>query len=90
LRDAAKAEGVELGVLKLDVNNKLDRSQLEAYDFDIYVANAGIGEAGPLAEIPLENVRRVFETNVFSSLEMTQTVARKFVAKKKGKIIFVS
>ena len=60
-------------MVKLDVNNKRDHSQLETYDFDIYVTNAGIGEAGPVAEIPLENVRRIFETNVFSSLEMTQT-----------------
>ncbi|MEK4328872.1 SDR family NAD(P)-dependent oxidoreductase [Paenibacillus sp. FSL R7-0312] len=55
------------------MNNKRDHSQLETYDFDIYVTNAGIGEAGPVAEILLENVRRIIETNVFSSLEMTQT-----------------
>ncbi|MBP2000597.1 short-subunit dehydrogenase [Paenibacillus shirakamiensis] len=90
LREEAKAQGLDMEVIKLDVNNPLDRSQLEKYDFDVYVANAGIGEGGPLAEIPVENVRRIFDTNVFSSLEMAQIVARKFVAKKKGKIIFVS
>jgi hypothetical protein len=32
-----------------------------------------------MAEIPVELVRRTFETNVFSNLELTQQVIRKFV-----------
>ncbi len=90
LREEAKAQGLDIEVLKLDVNKPLDRIQLEKYDFDVYVANAGIGEGGPLAEIPVDNIRQIFDTNVFNSLEMVQIVARQFVAKKKGKIIFVS
>src|SRR5947208_12353278 len=47
--------------------------------------------SGPMAEIPVELVRRTFETNVFSNLELTQHVVRKFVDEQiAGRIIFVS
>jgi NAD(P)-dependent dehydrogenase (short-subunit alcohol dehydrogenase family) len=35
------------------------------------VNNAGIGEGGPIAEIPLDLVRRNFEVNVFAPLALT-------------------
>ena len=57
---------------------------------DIVVANAAIGETGPLAEIPADRVRRVFETNVFSTLEFVQPYAREFVERGKGKIVLTS
>ena len=49
------------------------------WDFDTFVSNAGTGDGGPMAEIPVDLVRRTFETNVFSNLELTQHVIRKFV-----------
>jgi len=37
---------------------------------DILFSNAGIGENGPACEIPVDLVRRTFETNVFAPLEL--------------------
>ncbi|WP_411343298.1 SDR family oxidoreductase [Paenibacillus sp. WLX1005] len=90
LQDYAKEQGLTIDVFKLDVNNPLDRAQVDKYDIDVFVANAAIGQGGPLAELPVENLRQIFETNVFSSLELVQLVAKQMVAKKKGKIIFIS
>jgi len=55
------------------------------------VSNAGIGEGGPISEMPVDVVRRMFETNVFSSLALAQHAARKFLeSKMRGRIVFVS
>ncbi|HAR10013.1 MAG TPA: short-chain dehydrogenase, partial [Cobetia sp.] len=37
-----------------------------------------------------DRVRRVFETNVFSTLEFVQPYAREFVERGKGKIVLTS
>ena len=90
LREDAAAEGVELDVFKMDIKNPQDLAQMLEYDFDIFVANAAVNEGGPLSEVPMSNFRELFEVNVFSTLETAQVAARKFVAKGKGKIIFMS
>src|SRR5262249_44912667 len=38
------------------------------------VNNAGYGSEGPLEEVPMEEIRRQFETNVFGLIRMTQLV----------------
>ena len=90
LREAAEAAGVELEVLKLDINCPRDRKLISQYDFDIFVANAAIGEGGPISEIPVERLKNIFETNVFNTLETAQLAAQKFVKKSSGKIVFIS
>ncbi|QKS72731.1 SDR family oxidoreductase [Paenalkalicoccus suaedae] len=90
LRDAAQEAGVELEVIKLDITDKRDQELIGTYDYDVFVANAAIGEGGPISEIPVDRVRAIYETNVFSTLENAQIAAKKFVEKKSGKIIFLS
>lgn len=90
LKEAARTEGVELEVFQLDIKSAQDRAQIEHYDFDIFVPNAAINQGGPIGEIPMSNIREIFEVNVFSTLETAQIAAKKLVDKGKGKIIFVS
>ena len=76
---------------KLDVLDPRDIKAAVTWDFDTFVSNAGHAESGPMAEIPVELVRRTFETNVFSNLELTQHVVRKFVdGDIAGRIVIVS
>jgi NAD(P)-dependent dehydrogenase (short-subunit alcohol dehydrogenase family) len=76
---------------KLDVLDARDIAAGARWDFDTFVSNAGIGECGPMAEIPVELVRRTFETNVFGNLELTQRVIRKWVdAGAAGRVVIVS
>jgi NAD(P)-dependent dehydrogenase (short-subunit alcohol dehydrogenase family) len=76
---------------KLDVLDIRDVETAMSWDFDTFVSNAAIGDSGPIAEIPVELVRRTFETNVFSNLELTQHVIRKFVdAGTRGRIVLVT
>ncbi|MRX74081.1 SDR family oxidoreductase [Bacillus lacus] len=89
LREAGE-QGLHMEVFKLDITNPRDRAQIEDYDFDVFVANAAINEGGPLAEVPMDRFRELFEVNVFATLETVQIAARKFVEKRSGKIIFMS
>ena len=78
-------------VIKLDILDKYDVKAALKYDIDVLFSNAGIGESGPVFEIPLDLVRRNFETNVFAPLELTQQFVTKWInAGKAGKIVFTS
>ena len=92
LRQKAKALGLtNLRVEKLDILNSHDVSNALQWDIDVLFSNAGIGEAGPVSEIPLDLVRSNFETNVFAPLSFAQKVIRRFIDEKRpGKIVFTS
>jgi NAD(P)-dependent dehydrogenase (short-subunit alcohol dehydrogenase family) len=93
LRRKAADLGLEetLRVEKLDILDPYDVAYALTWDVDIVFSNAGIGEAGPVFEIPVELVRRNFETNVFAPLHLVQQFIAKWInAKKKGKIVFTS
>jgi NAD(P)-dependent dehydrogenase (short-subunit alcohol dehydrogenase family) len=85
-----KKRGVKLRIEKLDVTHEGDRRRAASWDVDVLVNGAGIIEGGALIDIPDENVRRQFEVNVFGPLQLTQGIARKMVARRSGKIIFLS
>jgi NAD(P)-dependent dehydrogenase (short-subunit alcohol dehydrogenase family) len=94
LREKAKALGLNsLRVMKLDLLDPFDGAYAEtmAGQVDVLWNNAGIGEAGPVFEIPLDLVRRNFETNVFAPLALTQGFVKTWIASgKKAKVVFTS
>ena len=63
LREKAKELGLEekLRVEKLDILSPFDVDYALTWDVDILFSNAGIGESGPLFEIPLELVKHNYE-----------------------------
>jgi len=56
----------------------------------VLVNNAGYGQYGPIEEIPIEDVRKNFETNVFGMLRLSQLVLPKMREAGDGRIINVS
>ena len=61
LRAKAAELGLEnLRVENLDVIDSYDRERAHTWDIDVLFNNAGIGESGPVSEIPVELVRRNF------------------------------
>lgn len=90
LKNDAEAAGVELDILKIDLTDPQDCAIAQARDVDIVVNNAATGETGPISEIPIERVRRVFDVNVFGTLGFAQPFVRKFVERGHGKVVFVS
>jgi NAD(P)-dependent dehydrogenase (short-subunit alcohol dehydrogenase family) len=76
-----------------DVTNEADRKRwvevtLQPFGrIDALVNNAGYGQRGPIEQIPLDAIRKNFETNVFALLGLTQLVAPIMRAQGEGRII---
>jgi short-subunit dehydrogenase len=54
---------------------------------DVLVNNAGYGAMGPLVELPLDELRRQFETNVFAVVALVQAAVPGMVARGGGRIV---
>lgn len=93
LREKAKALGLadNLRVEKLDILDQYDVKNALTWDIDIFFSNAGIGEAGPAFEIPMDLVQKNFETNVFAPLAISQKFIAKWIVEgRKAKIVYTS
>jgi NAD(P)-dependent dehydrogenase (short-subunit alcohol dehydrogenase family) len=92
LREEAQTLGLEhFRVERLDLTDPYDVAYAQTFDIDVLWNNAGMGEAGPVFEIPIDLVRRNYEVNVFLPLQLTQGFVRKWIdAGKQGKIVFTS
>ena len=80
--DLARA-APKLTVVKLDITDSRDIGKVDRWNLDVFIANAAIGQTGPLSLIPLERLRAVFEVNVFGTFAITQRVAQA-MRKKRG------
>lgn len=87
---AAQNKGLQLEVFKLDITEESDRKLIESYPIDVLVNNAGMGESGSLAEVDMQRVRKIFEVNVFCTLELTQVALRGMIQREKGTVLLVS
>ena len=56
---------------------------------DVLVNNAGINNFGPLAELPSESLRDMFETNVLGLMAVTQAVFPHMADRRSGRIVNV-
>ncbi len=57
---------------------------------DVLVNNAGYAVRGAVEETPVEQVRQMFEVNVFGAMQMIQAVAPQMRQQKAGRIINIS
>lgn len=79
-------------VLPLDVTNEESIAAVVAAagPIDVLVNNAGIGVVGAFEATPMAYVRKVFETNTFGVMAMTQAVIPQFRARRSGVIVNVT
>lgn len=91
---------------KLDLQQNIKVQQLDVTDqgsihnfqlflneinrIDILINNAGYANGGFIEEIPLEDYRKQFETNLFGAISITQLVLPYMRKQKSGKIINIS
>ncbi|KGO92520.1 SDR family oxidoreductase [Flavobacterium subsaxonicum] len=95
-RDPKKVPGSPFPLVALDVRDtasiKAAVAQViaEAGTIDVLVNNAGVGITGPLEEIPAEEIKNNFETNLFGPIEVMKAVLPHMRAQKSGLIINVT
>lgn len=83
-------------VLKVDVTNlhdikaALETTQNTFSRIDVLVNNAGYGLLGALEECSMEDIRAIFETNVFGLMELTKEVLPLMRAQQSGCILNIS
>lgn len=90
LEQEADRRGIGLRVEKLDVTDSGDRRKAAKWDVDVLLNNAGVSEGGSMVDIPGANLRRQFEVNVIGPVLLTQDIAKQMVAKRHGRIVFMS
>lgn len=93
----APSEGIlppaeNLRILPLDVTNDASiAGAIEAAGpIDVLVNNAGIGVVGAFEATPLSHIRKVFDTNTFGVMAMTQAVIPQMRARQSGTIVNVT
>lgn len=90
LEQISRNENLNLISFKLDILNDLDRQKILNYDIDVFICNSAIGDSGAVADISIDKIKNVFNTNVFCNLNMIQLALEKMIPTGNGKIIIVS
>jgi NAD(P)-dependent dehydrogenase (short-subunit alcohol dehydrogenase family) len=97
LRALAKAEGLDLHVIAIDVTSDeqiaagvAEAERINGGPLDVLVNNAGIGITSPIEVQDMEATRLIFETNVFGPHRMARAVLPGMRAKGAGQIIQIS
>ena len=84
-----RADAPQLQVEKLDITTS-DVEKVHAWTIDTLINNAGAGQTGPIADIPIDRLRHLFEVNVFGTMNVTQAVLHDMVPRRAGRIIIMS
>lgn len=78
--------------LPLDVTNPVSvaAAVTAAGDVDVLVNNAGIAVYGPLENLPVDSIRRAFDTNTLGTLALMQAVVPGMRRRRSGVVVNVS
>lgn len=81
-----------LRILPLDVtdDDSIAAALAAAGPIDVLVNNAGIGVVGAFEATPMPHIRKVFETNTFGVMAMTQAVIPQMRQRRFGTIVNVT
>jgi 3-oxoacyl-[acyl-carrier protein] reductase len=99
-RDAKKlgetASEIDAIAIRADVSVEADcvalvRQTIEVLnDYNVLINNAGFGTFAPLVETKLDEMQRIFATNVFGAMVIGRESAKHFVRQQRGNIINIS
>jgi len=77
-------------VLDVDDDAPVLAAVAEAGPIDVLVNNAGYGLSGPVESVPLDEIKRMFETNVFGAIRVLQAVIPQMRERGAGTLVNVS
>ncbi len=77
-------------IFKLDITNKEDVEKIKQLDIDILVNNGALNISGSVLDISIQELRNIYETNVFSQLKLMQIALEQMKNKNEAQIINIS
>jgi NAD(P)-dependent dehydrogenase (short-subunit alcohol dehydrogenase family) len=92
----AQQENLPIRIVEMDVDNDnsvkttIEKIISERNRIDILVNNAGYGLFGALEDLPMEEIKRQYETNVFGVIRVSQIVLLIMRSQRDGIIINIS
>ncbi len=92
----AQQENLPIRIVEMDVDNDnsvkttIEKIVREINRIDILVNNAGYGLFGALEDLPMEEIKRQYETNVFGVIRVSQNVLPIMRSQRDGIIINIS
>ncbi|WP_419994704.1 SDR family oxidoreductase [Streptomyces boninensis] len=86
---AEPVPGVTYLPLDLTDDASLEACAAAAGKVDILVNNAGESQSGPIEELPPDAVRRLFQTNVFGAVRLTQLLLPGMRERGYGRVVMV-
>ena len=81
--------GVEYLALDLTDEDSVEACARAAEDVDVLVNNAGESQNGPLEELPMDALERLFRLNVFGAVRLTQLLLPGMRARRYGRVVMV-
>ena len=95
-RNPERYSNSQFPLLALDVRNveSIQRAVAEVISksgrIDVIINNAGVGITGPIEEIPTEEIKNNFETNLFGPIEVMKASLPQMRSQKSGLIINIT
>lgn len=91
-REGVLPNSPSLRILSLDVTDQksIEAAIKSAGSIDVLVNNAGIGVVGAFEATPLSHIRKIFDTNTFGVMAMTQAVIPQMRERRSGVIVNVT
>ncbi|MBI4895197.1 MAG: SDR family oxidoreductase [Candidatus Aenigmarchaeota archaeon] len=88
IRKDTSAIGIEMDVRKKVDCEKFIQSAIDAFDrIDILINNAGIWKMAPIEDITEQDIRDMFETNIFGPIYLSQAAVKIMKKQKSGHIL---
>ncbi|MFG1603663.1 SDR family oxidoreductase [Actinoplanes sp. NPDC049265] len=88
-REQPAAGGVTFVRLDLDDPESVEGLAAVLAEVDVLINNAGESQSGPLEDLPGEAIRRVFQTNVFGAVRLTQLALPGMRSRGYGRVVMV-
>jgi len=95
-RTPERISGSAFPLIALDVRNvesiqkAIEEVISKSGRIDVVINNAGVGITGPIEEIPTEEIKNNFETNLFGPIEVMKAVLPQMRLQKSGLIINIT
>lgn len=89
LQPSSQVPGVEYLALDLTDRASIEACARAAGNVDVLVNNAGESQMGPLEELPLDAIDRLFQVNVLGAIQLTQLLLPGMRERGNGRVVMV-